>query len=294
MSTQTGNGLGRVTIPSILKKKSRGEKIVMLTAYDYQTARILDDSAVDIILVGDSLGNVIMGYENTIPVTVEESLHYTKAVARAVKRLPVITDMPFLSYQVSHDEALQNAGKFLKEGGAIGVKVEGASPFRIETIKRLVDAGIPVMGHLGLTPQSVYKLGGFRTQARKPFAAVDVVRKSVELEAAGVFSIVLENIPSEVAKEATAAVEIATIGIGAGPDCDGQVLVINDILGFSGDFIPPFVKRYAEMGEVIKDAVSRFSDDVRSVAFPAEEHTTKMSDENREKFYEILSKEKKR
>jgi 3-methyl-2-oxobutanoate hydroxymethyltransferase len=249
---------------------------------------------VDIILVGDSLGNVVMGYENTIPVTVEESLHYTKAVARAAKRLPVIADMPFLSYQVSHEDALRNAGRFLKESGAIGVKLEGASPFRIETIKRLVDTGIPVMGHLGLTPQSVYRLGGFRTQAKTPFAAVDVVRKAVELQAAGAFSIVLENIPAEVAKEATAAVEIPTIGIGAGPDCDGQVLVINDILGFSGDFIPPFVKRYAEIGTLVKDAVSRFSEDVRSADFPAEEHTTKMSDENREKFYEVLRKEKKR
>ncbi len=264
----------------------------MLTAYDFQTARILEDAGIDIILVGDSLANVLLGYDNTLPVTMEEMLHHTRAVSRGAGRLPVIADMPFLSYQVSVEEALRNAGRFVKEAGATGVKLEGGSPFRVKTIRRIIDAGIPVMGHLGLTPQSVHSLGGFKTQAKTAVAAVDLIKQARELEKAGVFSIVLENIPTEVAEEATRTLKTPNIGIGAGPSCDGQVLVINDILGFSGDYVPPFVRQYADLQSVISEAVKDFASDVRKAAFPSDTETTKMAEENLEDFAALLGSNK--
>jgi 3-methyl-2-oxobutanoate hydroxymethyltransferase len=239
----------------------------MLTAYDATMARLLDRAGVDALLVGDSVGMVVLGYENTVPVTLEDILHHTKAVVRGTERALVVADMPFLTYQVTPAEALRNAGRLLQEGGAAAVKVEGGRPV-IDVVKRLVDVGIPVMGHLGLLPQSVHQVGGFIRQATRPEDADQLIVDAHALEDAGAFAIVLEAVPSEVARAATAHVGIPTIGIGAGPDCDGQILVSNDILGLFDQFVPPFVKQYAHLADTIVSAGREYVEDVRAGRYP--------------------------
>jgi 3-methyl-2-oxobutanoate hydroxymethyltransferase len=261
-----------VTAPDLIEKKARGERIVVVTAYDYPTALYADQAGVDAILVGDTLGMVVLGYPTTLPVTMEEMLHHVRAVGRAQPKALVIADMPFLSYQVSADEAVRNAGRLLKEGGAAAVKLEGGAAVA-PVVARLVAAGIPVMGHLGMTPQSVHELGGFRVQARHPEAARQLLQDARELEAAGAFGIVLELVPAEVAQAVTEALRIPTIGIGAGARCDGEVQVFHDLLGLFEWFVPRHTKRYAEIGKTIRDALAQYAEEVRSGAFPAEENT---------------------
>lgn len=258
-----------VRIPDLREMKSKGTKISVLTAYDATMAQLLDKAGIDVILVGDSVGMVVLGYENTIPVTLDMMIHHAQAVARGTRRALVVVDMPFLTYQVSADEAIRNAGRLIQEGGAAAVKVEGGQPV-IEIVRRLTGYGVPVMGHLGLTPQSVHALGGFRQQARDEDSALRLLADARALEEAGAFSIVLESIPSDVAGKVTSSIGIPTIGIGAGPHCDGQVLVSHDILGLNdGGPIPPFVRQYAQLGEVIVGAARAYIDDVRSGRFPA-------------------------
>ena len=249
------------------EKKRRGEKLVMLTAYDATFARLFDGAGVDALLVGDSVGMVSLGYDTTLPVTLEAMIHHTAAVKRGTEHALIIADMPFLTYQVSVSEAVRNAGRLLKEGGAAAVKLEGGQPV-IETVRRLVELGIPVMGHLGLLPQAVHQVGGYRKQATQPKDVDVILSEAAALEAAGAFSVVLESIPSEVARMVTAHVGIPTIGIGAGPDCDGQVLVSHDMLGLFDQFVPSFVKVYARLGETITAAAAAYRDDVRTGRFP--------------------------
>lgn len=255
-----------VTTTGLIEMAAKGEPITMLTAYDYATARIVDAAGCDVILVGDSLGMVSLGYETTLPVTLEAMLHHTAAVVRGVERALVVGDMPFLTYQVSIEQALTNAGRFLKEAGAHAVKLEGGVQMA-PTVKRLVDVGIPVMGHIGLTPQSVHAMGGYKMQGKTEEAAAKLVEDAVALEEAGAFSVVLECIPSAVAETISKRLTIPTIGIGAGPHCDGQVQVIHDILGLAGDFVPKHAKRYADVGAVIADAVARYVAEVREQRF---------------------------
>lgn len=260
----------KVTIPSLLSKKRRGERLTMLTAYDATFGRLVDEAGVDLILVGDSLGMVIQGGENTLGVTVDDVIYHCKAVARGAQRSLIVADMPFMSYQINADETLRNAGRMLAEGQAQAVKMEGAQV--APTIKRVVEAGIPVMGHLGLTPQSVHALGGFVVQGKNQHAAQKMIDEARRLEDAGCFSVVLESVPTVLANSITQALEIPTIGIGAGVGCDGQVLVIYDLLGLNPDFKPKFVKRYAELGVSAREAASAFVDEVQRGVFPAEEH----------------------
>jgi 3-methyl-2-oxobutanoate hydroxymethyltransferase len=262
----------KMTVPEIVKKKERGQKITCLTAYDYSFARILDQAGVDMLLVGDSLGCVVQGHPNTLSVTVGEMIYHTRAVARGRKRALLVGDMPFLSYQLSVEQATENAGRFLQEGGAEAVKLEGGVAMQ-HTIARLVQVGIPVMGHVGLTPQSVHQFGGYRVQGKGKDQREAVLRDALAVEEAGAFSVVLEGIPAELAKEITARLSIPTIGIGAGPHCDGQVLVIHDMLGLFDDFRPKFVKRYAELKSDISAAVKSFIDEVCKEKFPGEEHS---------------------
>ncbi len=261
----------RVTTVRLAKMKARKERIVCLTAYDFPTAQILDKCGVDLVLVGDSAANVVYGQETTLAIGMEEMLYHTRAAAAGVKRALVVADMPFLSYQTSVADAIANAGRFLKAGAA-AVKLEGAGPMR-ETTKRLVELGIPVMGHLGLVPQSVHRLGGYRLQARKPDEQEKLLADARALEEAGCFSVVLEKIPAELAARVTAALAIPTIGIGAGSGCDGQVLVLHDMLGMFEGPGYKFVKRYAELGAAITKAVNEYSSDVRQGKFPGEEHS---------------------
>jgi 3-methyl-2-oxobutanoate hydroxymethyltransferase len=261
----------QVRVPDLESKKRRGEKIVMLTAYDCTMARLLDRAGIDVLLVGDSLGMVVLGYETTLPVTLDGMLHHTKAVSRGARRALVVADMPFLTYQVSVPDAVRNAGRLIQEGGAAAVKMEGGGAV-VEATARLVEVGIPVMGHLGLVPQSVHLLGGYRQQARLDEDAEQLLADAQALEQAGAFAVVLENIPAEVAKAATADLRIPTIGIGAGPHCDGQVLVSYDMLGLSQDAVPPFVKRYADLGEETVAAVKAYAEDVRNARYPAPVH----------------------
>jgi 3-methyl-2-oxobutanoate hydroxymethyltransferase len=251
-----------VRVPDLRVMKDRGEKIAVWTAYDFTMARLLDRSGIDVILVGDSLGMVMLGYDTTLPVTLEMIIHHTCAVSRGAKRALIVADMPFLTYQLSMEDAVRNAGRLIQEGGAAAVKIEGGRQIA-ETAKRLVDIGVPVMGHLGLTPQSVHQLGGFRPQGRDAEAADRLVKDAETLEKAGVFSIVLESIPSDLAGRVTSTVKIPTIGIGAGSQCDGQVLVSYDALGLS-DNPPPFVKQYAHLSEDIVSAVRAYIEDVRA------------------------------
>ncbi len=262
----------KVTVRTFLKKKRDGEKITMLTAYDYPSAKILDQAGIDAILVGDSLGMVIQGHETTLPVTVDEMLYHVKAVKRGVKRAMIIADMPFLSYQTGMDEAIYNAGLMLKEGGADAVKLEGGERIA-RLIEELVSIGIPVMGHIGLTPQSVNVFGGYRVQGKTEEDIERLKNDARALEQAGVFSIVLESVPVEVAKEITEMLDVPTIGIGAGPYTDGQVLVFHDFLGIFEDIKPRFVKRYRELGQEILTATKEYIDDVKKGRFPAPEHS---------------------
>lgn len=263
--------MGRVTTATLLEMKARGEKITLLTAYDYPTARLLDEAGIDLLLVGDSLGNVVLGYENTLPVTMEESLHHTKAVARGAKRALVVGDMPFLSYQTTVADAVLNGGRYLKEAGAQAVKLEGGRE-RAEVIRALVETGIPVMGHLGLTPQSVHQLGGFKVQGKSEEAARRLLEDARILEEAGIFSLVLEAVPAAVAAEVTRQLHIPTLGIGAGPHCDGQVLVFHDMMGLTGKRVPKFVKQYARVYEIMQDALKAFKAEVQDGTFPGPEH----------------------
>ena len=249
------------------ERKRRGEKIAVLTAYDATMARLLDRAGVDVLLVGDTVGVVVLGYDSTLPVTLDEMIHHTRAVARGTQRALVVADMPFLTYQVSPSEAVRNAGRLLKDGGAAAVKLEGGRAV-LDVVKRLVDVGIPVMGHLGLLPQSVHQVGGFVRQATRPEEAEALLADAAALEEAGAFAIVLESIPSDVAKAATAHVGIPTIGIGVGPDCDGQVLVSYDMLGLFDSFVPPFVKQYAHLADTIVTAGREYVEDVRAGRYP--------------------------
>jgi len=255
-------------VPDLKDSKRRGEKLVMLTAYDATMARLLERAGVDLILVGDSVGMVVLGYDNTLPVTLEEMLHHTRAVSRGAERALVVADMPFLSYQVNADEAVRNAGRLLKEGGAAAVKLEGGRPV-VDLVGRLVDLGIPVMGHLGLLPQSIHQVGGYIRQATTPAEADALLADTMALEAAGAFAVVLEAVPYTVARTVTAHVGIPTIGIGAGPDCDGQVLVSHDLLGLFDGFVPPFVRPYANLAETIVTATRTYMADVRAGRYPA-------------------------
>ncbi|MCS7050625.1 MAG: 3-methyl-2-oxobutanoate hydroxymethyltransferase [Thermomicrobium sp.] len=259
----------RVTVADLLAMKRRGERIVMLTAYDYPTARVLDEAGIPVILVGDSLGNTVLGYETTIPVTIADMLHHTKAVTRAVRHALVVADMPFLTVQISPEEALRNAGRLVQEGGAQAVKVEGGGP-TVEIVARLVQAGIPVMGHLGLTPQSVHALGGFRVQARTASAVRRLFADALALEQAGAFAVVLELVPSPVARAVSELLTIPTIGIGAGVGCDGQVQVLADLLQLLPGPLPRHARPYADVASIMRDAVRRYADDVRSGAFPSD------------------------
>jgi 3-methyl-2-oxobutanoate hydroxymethyltransferase len=259
----------KVTIPSLQARKGTGPKIVCLTAYDYPTAKILDESgAVDLILVGDSLGMVMLGYENTVPVTMDEMIHHTRAVTRAVRRALVVGDMPYFSFHLGVDETIRNASRFLKEAGAAAVKIEGASAKRLKLAAAMVEAEIPVMGHVGLTPQSINRYGRFRVRGTAVDEARRIVDDAVRLEEAGAFAVVLESMPIEVAAEVTRAVGIPTIGIGAGPACDGQVLVLHDMLGFSTGYMPKFVKKYVDLNAVIRGAVEAYASEVREGRFP--------------------------
>lgn len=274
----------KITTATIKQKKAEGRPITMLTAYDYPMAKILDESGIDVVLVGDSLGNVMLGYDSTIPVTMEEMIHHTKAVRRGVERAMVVTDMPFLSYEASEKEAVRNAGRFLKEAGAQAVKLEGGAEVAA-AVRKMVQAGIPVVGHLGLTPQSIYQLGGFKVQGKDEAVAKKMIADAKALEEAGAFAIVLECVPSPLAKIITESVGVATIGIGAGPHCDGQVLVIHDILGLYPRFTPKFVKQYADLYGQAAAAVKQYKEEVEARAFPAPEHCFGMSEEVLEKLY---------
>ena len=266
----------KVTIRLIQAMKTRHEPISMLTAYDYPTALVMDQVGLDIILVGDSLGMVVLGYESTLPVTIDEMIHHCKAVARGAKYAFLVGDMPFLSYQVSTSEAVRNAGRFLQEAGMNAVKLEGGIE-RAETIRAIVGAGIPVMGHLGLTPQSVHKLGGYRPQGRDADAAYKLLEDAQVLQEAGCFSLVLESIPGRLAELVSQRLDIPTLGIGAGAGCDGQVLVTHDLLGLFERFTPKFVKQYANLSGEMRRAFSEFTADVKTNAFPGAEHTVEMS-----------------
>ena len=289
MNAVTRPGGGKITVPDILSRKhcslekpdETNPKIACLTAYDYPTARLLDDAGVDILLVGDSLGMAVLGYESTIPVTLDEILHHLRAVRRGTHRALLVADMPFGSFHVSVEESIRNAVRLVKEGGAEAVKVEGGER-RIELIARLVEAEIPVMGHVGLTPQSVNAMGGFHVQGKTAEASQQIERDARAVEAAGAFSVVLESVPREVAARITGKLRIPTIGIGAGPDCDGQILVFHDFLGLTTGHVPKFVRRYANLSGEISRAVSEYCQDVRSGRFPSDAESYHSPQEVRE------------
>lgn len=259
--------MARITPGDIRAMKRRGERIPMLTAYDYPTARLLDAAGIPVILVGDSLGTTVLGYETTIPVTMDDVIHHARAVVRGTSRALIVADLPFMSYHPSQEEALRNAARLMQEGGAQAVKLEGGASVAA-TVRRLVESGIPVQGHLGLTPQSFYQLGGYRVQGKTDDAARRILDDARRLEEAGVFSLVLELVPASLAQTVTRALSIPTIGIGAGPFCDGQVQVIHDLLGVDPDFKPRHVRRYANLAEIIRGAVTAYATDVRQGAFP--------------------------
>jgi 3-methyl-2-oxobutanoate hydroxymethyltransferase len=267
----------KITTLAFRQKKERGEPISMLTAYDYPTAMALDRAGIDSILVGDSLAMVVLGYENTLPVTMEEMLHHCRAVARGAKGALLIGDMPFMSYQVSVEEATRNAGRFLQQGGMDAVKLEGGRD-RADAVRAIVSAGIPVMGHIGLTPQSINQLGGFRAQGKTALSAKRLVEDALILEEAGCFSLVLESVPARLAELISQKLSIPTIGIGAGAGCDGQVLVAHDILGLFDRFTPKFVKKYADLQHEMQKAFADYIEDVETKRFPAQEHTVEMDD----------------
>ncbi len=288
MSVVVSAGNGKVTVPGILERKSAvfsqnspPAKITCLTAYDYPTARLLDEAGVDVILVGDSLAMVVLGYESTLPVTLEEMLHHTRAVRRGTRHALLVADMPYGSYHDDPMEGVRHAVRFVKEAGAEAVKIEGGER-RMDLIARLVEAEIPVMGHIGLTPQSVNAFGGFRVQGKTEEAAERVLRDARAVEAAGAFSVVLESIPRELAARITAELKIPTIGIGAGPDCDGQVLVINDLLGLTFGHQPKFARRYADVGAIISRAAAEYCRDVQQGRFPSDEESYHLPAEHRQ------------
>jgi 3-methyl-2-oxobutanoate hydroxymethyltransferase len=261
-----------VTTRTVMKMKTAGEKIAMLTAYDYLTAKILDQVGIDIILVGDSLGNVIQGYETTLPVTVDDMIYHAKAVKRAVKNALIVVDMPFMSFQTSTDDAVRNAGRIMKEVGVGAVKLEGGE-YIVEIVKHLVKVGIPVMGHLGLTPQAINKFGTYEVRATDKQEADELLHDAHVLADAGVFSIVLEKIPAALAKKVTESVKVPTIGIGAGPHCDGQVLVVSDMLGLTEEFKPRFVRRYTELAQTMRSAFHNYINDVKAGKFPTDKES---------------------
>jgi len=262
----------RWTAPAVLQLKAKGTKIAVVTAYDYPTARLVDDARAEVILVGDSLGMVVLGYETTLPVTMDDMLHHTRAVVRAKPRALVVSDLPFMSYQTGPIDALRNAGRLVQEGGADAVKLEGGAR-NAEAVRAIVEAGIPVMGHLGLTPQSVLAMGGYRVQGRGDENAARLMREAKLLEACGAFALVLEGVPRELAKEITQALAIPTIGIGAGPDVDGQVLVWHDVMGLWFGKPAKFVRRYAELGDTAKAGLVRFVDDIKAGRFPSDDES---------------------
>jgi 3-methyl-2-oxobutanoate hydroxymethyltransferase len=261
-----------VTIPKILGRKKSGKKITALTAYDYSLAKLLDATDLDIILVGDSLGMVSLGHENTLSVTMENMIDHTRAVKQGAQRALVVGDMPFMSYQVSVEQAVTNAGRLIQEGGASAIKLEGGTRMA-DRVKSIVQAGIPVMGHIGLTPQSVHQFGGYKVQGKNYPDSRQIKQDACDLQNAGVFALVLEGIPSELAEEITTELKIPTIGIGAGSKCDGQILVLHDLLGLNQDFVPKFVKQYAPLADILKNAVTEYIEDVRTEIFPGQEHT---------------------
>ena len=267
----------RTTILQIKEMEQKGKIIPMLTAYDYATAKLIDAAGIPLILVGDSLGMVVLGYESTIPVTMEEMLHHTKAVVRGTEQSLIIGDMPFMTYHASVSEALHNAARFIQEGGAQAVKLEGGEVMA-ETVRRVVDCGIPVMGHIGLTPQSVHQLGGFKVQGKTQEAAIRLMKDACALEEAGVFAIVLEAIPTPLAKLITKKVGVPTIGIGAGPFCDGQVQVVSDLLGLFTDFVPKHAKQYARLSDIIKQAVGEYINEVQAGTFPTDKQSYTMDE----------------
>lgn len=282
---------GKLGLPELVAKKRRSEKIVMVTAYDSPGARFAEDAGIDILLVGDTAAMVVLGHESTtVPVTVEEMLFLTRTVARAARRPIIVGDMPFGSYQVSDEEAVRNAVRFVKEGGADVVKLEGGGT-SVSRARAIVAAGIPVMGHIGLTPQSATMLGGFKTQGKTATRALELVNEALELERAGCFSIVLEAVPAAVAARITETLEIPTFGIGAGPGCDGQVLVYHDLLGLTEGHLPRFVKRYANLSGEIRDALTSYAEEVRSGAFPDDEHSYSMDEEEQAEFEAALEKQ---
>jgi 3-methyl-2-oxobutanoate hydroxymethyltransferase len=262
----------RLTIRDIARRRAEGERIVVVTAYDALFGRLVDEAGVDMVLVGDSVGNVFAGYDSTIPVTLEHMIYHGAAVARGVRRALLVVDMPFLTWQVSESHALENGGRLVQQTGAQALKLEGAGEESVRALRALVRVGVPVMGHLGFTPQSVHQLGGFRVQGREEQAAQQLVDDARRLEDAGAFSLVLELVPSALAERVTAAVSIPTIGIGAGAGCSGQVLVLPDLLGLNDGFSPKFLKRYATLADTVRGAVRSFGDDVRAGRYPAPEH----------------------
>lgn len=266
------------TVVSFQQQKENGEKISMLTAYDYSTAKLMDEAGIQSLLVGDSLGMVMLGYEDTLAVTMEDMIHHSKAVARAAKEALVVTDLPFLSYHISIEDAVLNAGRLLKEGNAQAVKLEGGVEFE-DTIKAITRASIPVMGHIGLTPQSVHAFGGFKIQGKTEAAARKIVEDALAVERAGAFSVVLEGIPEKLAELITSLLHIPTIGIGAGKYVDGQVLVYQDMLGMYGNILPKFVKQYAQTGEVMTDAFKQYHTEMQAGVFPGPEHSFKINEE---------------
>ncbi|MFC2042429.1 3-methyl-2-oxobutanoate hydroxymethyltransferase [Chloroflexota bacterium] len=267
----------RINVNQIKEMKQKGEKIAMLTAYDYSTAKIVDEAGIPLILVGDSLGMVILGYESTIPVTMDEMLHHTKAVVRGTKQAMIIGDMPFMTYHATIEDALRNAARFIQEAGAQAVKLEGGVHVA-EKVRRLVECGIPVMGHIGLTPQSIHQFGGFKIQGKTPEAAAKLLQDAKALEEAGAFSIVMETVPAPLAALITREVGIPTIGIGAGIGCDGQVQVINDILGSFSDFVPKHAKQYVKLTDIISGAVKEYFEEVKTSKFPTEANSFPMDE----------------
>ncbi|ASJ53457.1 3-methyl-2-oxobutanoate hydroxymethyltransferase [Brevibacillus formosus] len=273
-----------ITTSSIRKKKEMRTPITMVTAYDYPSAKLVDEAGVDMILVGDSLGMVVLGYDSTIPVTMEDMLHHTKAVTRGAKRAFVVADLPFLSYHGTVEEAVKNAGRLMQEGLAKAVKMEGGRELA-PIITRCVQAGIPVVGHIGLTPQSVHQLGGYKVQGRDLEAAKKLLDEALAIQEAGAFAIVLECVPEEVAGMIANKLDIAVIGIGAGATCDGQVLVFHDMVGYASDITPKFVKRYANIGETIREAVEAYNKEVEARSFPGQEHVFHASEETIKELY---------
>ncbi len=261
-----------VTVPDISGRKNSGKKITALTAYDYSFSKLLDATDIDIILVGDSLGMVSLGHENTLAVTLKNMIDHTQAVKRGARRALVVGDMPFMSYQVSVEQAVTNAGRLIQEGGASAVKLEGGARMA-DRVQAIVQAGIPVMGHIGLTPQSVHQFGGYKVQGKNYLDSRQIRQDARDLQNAGIFAVVMECIPGELAEEVTAELKIPTIGIGAGLHCDGQILVLHDLLGLNQNFVPKFVKQYAQLADSLKSAVSEYIQEVRTETFPEQEHT---------------------